>query len=75
MPVICDGGMVSSGDVAKAIAAGADTVMIGSMLAGTDEAPGDVVYSHGERYKEYRGMGSIGAMKAPRLLEGPLLPG
>jgi len=64
VPVVCDGGMVSSGDVAKAIAAGADTVMLGSMLAGTDEAPGDVVYSHGERYKEYRGMGSIGAMKA-----------
>ena len=64
VPVICDGGMISSGDVAKAIAAGADSVMIGSMLAGTDESPGDVVYSHGERYKEYRGMGSIGAMRA-----------
>jgi len=64
VPVICDGGMVSSGDVAKAIAAGADTVMLGSMLAGTDESPGDVVYAHGERYKEYRGMGSIGAMRA-----------
>jgi IMP dehydrogenase len=64
VPVVCDGGMVSSGDVAKAIAAGADTVMLGGMLAGTDEAPGEVVYSQGERYKEYRGMGSIGAMKA-----------
>ncbi len=64
VPVICDGGMVSSGDVAKAIGAGADTVMLGSLLAGTDESPGDVVYSQGERYKEYRGMGSIGAMKA-----------
>jgi len=64
VPVICDGGMVSSGDVAKAVAAGADSVMLGGMLAGTDEAPGDVVFSQGERYKEYRGMGSIGAMKA-----------
>jgi IMP dehydrogenase len=64
VPVIADGGMTSSGDVAKAIGAGADTVMLGSMLAGTEESPGDVVYSHGERFKEYRGMGSIGAMKA-----------
>ncbi len=64
VPVIGDGGMISSGDVAKAIAAGADTVMLGSMLAGTDESPGDVVHSHGERFKVYRGMGSIGAMKA-----------
>jgi IMP dehydrogenase len=64
VPVIADGGITSSGDVAKAIAAGADSVMIGGMLAGTDETPGDVVYAQGERYKEYRGMGSLGAMKA-----------
>jgi len=64
VPVIADGGVTSSGDVAKAIAAGADTVMVGGMLAGTDETPGDVVYAQGERFKEYRGMGSLGAMKA-----------
>ena len=64
VPVIADGGLTSSGDVAKAIAAGADSVMLGSMLAGTDESPGDVILVQGERFKEYRGMGSLGAMKA-----------
>jgi IMP dehydrogenase len=64
VPVIGDGGLSSSGDVAKAIAAGADVVMTGGLLAGTDEAPGDVILVGGERFKEYRGMGSLGAMKA-----------
>jgi IMP dehydrogenase len=64
VPLNADGGIRSSGDVAKAIAAGADCVMLGSVLAGTDESPGDVIVAQGERYKEYRGMGSLGAMKA-----------
>jgi IMP dehydrogenase len=62
--LVADGGLTSSGDIAKAIAAGADAVMLGSMLAGTDESPGDVMLHQGERFKEYRGMGSLGAMRA-----------
>jgi IMP dehydrogenase len=61
--VISDGGIQLSGDVPKAIAAGAHCVMIGSLFAGVDESPGEVVLHQGERYKEYRGMGSMGAMK------------
>jgi IMP dehydrogenase len=61
-PVIADGGIKFSGDLAKAIAAGANCAMIGSMLAGTDEAPGEVFIHHGRSFKAYRGMGSVGAM-------------
>ena len=61
-PMVADGGIKFSGDFAKSIAAGADCAMIGSMLAGTDEAPGEVIFYQGRSYKSYRGMGSIGAM-------------
>jgi len=63
VPLIADGGLRYSGDVAKAIAAGAGSVMIGSLLAGTDEAPGEIEIYQGRSYKSYRGMGSIGAME------------
>ena len=62
IPLIADGGIKYSGDIAKAVAAGADTIMIGSLLAGTDESPGDVYLYQGRSYKSYRGMGSISAM-------------
>ncbi|HSN91508.1 MAG TPA: IMP dehydrogenase [Anaeromyxobacteraceae bacterium] len=63
VPVISDGGVKYSGDIVKALAAGAGSIMIGSLLAGTEEAPGDVILYQGRSYKSYRGMGSLGAMK------------
>lgn len=66
IPVIGDGGMQYSGDIAKAIVAGADTVMLGALLAGCEESPGDLIFINGKQYKSYRGMGSLGALSGLR---------
>ena len=78
VPLIADGGMKHSGEIGKAIVAGADTVMLGSLLAGCDESPGELVFVNGKQYKSYRGHGLARRDVEPRqevLLQGPLLPG
>jgi IMP dehydrogenase len=64
IPVIADGGLQHSGDIAKAIVAGAESVMVGSLLAGCEESPGDLIFVNGKQFKAYRGMGSLGAMSS-----------
>ena len=63
VPIIADGGIRYSGDITKAVAVGASAIMIGSLFAGTDESPGEMILYQGRSFKEYRGMGSLGAMR------------